>query len=170
MARCPDKAQQCHGMLVKHQTRASCTHFCLGVISSSNNMHTQFVMRCFLNASLQVPSSQSLMVANTSLLPACSNPTSRSDSSPSLSLSSPPPVILEKLKFHVLASPQCPHNLILGQQILALSEMKLNCTSMETDNLGDKVLFHPHKYFQNNFKLHVLLRSSPIRVEIAKSY
>lgn len=41
---------------------------------------------------------------------------------------------------------------------------------METDWLGDKVPFHPRKYFWNNITLCDLLRNDPVRVTMPKSF
>jgi hypothetical protein len=75
-----------------------------------------------------------------------------------------------KLTFHVFDSPQCPYHLILGQQVLSMAKMKLDFASMETDWLGNKVPFHPWKYFRDNSKLRDLLSNDPVRVKIAESF
>jgi hypothetical protein len=68
-----------------------------------------------------------------------------------------------KIIFHAFHSLQCPcYDLILGRQILYMARMKLNFDSMETGWLGDKVCFHPRKYFRDNSKLCDLLCDDPL--------
>jgi hypothetical protein len=61
-------------------------------------------------------------------------------------------------------------DLILGSQVLTKTKVKLHFDAMETDWLGDKVPFHPQKYFCDNFKLYDLLCNDPVWVRIAESY
>jgi hypothetical protein len=51
-----------------------------------------------------------------------------------------------------------------------MTKMKLDFTNMETEWLGNKVPFHPRKYFRDNARLRDLLRNDPVRVEIAESF